>query len=63
LFVQGDKTVQLAAVDADSNFGFSRRAFLPAGAINGPAAIVAETLYEGHWLRTRPVSFVVRTTR
>ena len=59
LFVQGDRTVELGKVDADSSFRISHKTSLPADARSGEATIVVETLYDGRWIRTRPVTFTV----
>jgi len=59
LFVQGERTVELGKVDADSSFRISYKASLPADARSGEATIVVETLYGGRWTRTRPVTFTV----
>jgi hypothetical protein len=59
LFIQGE-TVELGKIDADNSFRISYKTSLPAGARNGEAAIVTETLYGAQWVRSLPVVFIVQ---
>jgi hypothetical protein len=63
LFVQGDKTQEIARVDANEKFELNAVATIPANATAGAASIVAETLYEGHLIKTRPIPFTVLDAR
>lgn len=58
-FIQGNRTQELARVDANERFGISASITIPADAKPGRAEIIAETLYENRLLRTRPVEFSV----
>ena len=60
LFIQGDKTIELGKIDADSNFQITLKTSLPADARSGQATIVSEMLYEGRLLRSQPVRFNVQ---
>jgi hypothetical protein len=63
LFIQGDKTVELGRVDANSDFKFSLKATLPADATSGPATILAETLYGRRLMRTEPIAITIAAKR
>lgn len=59
LFIQFGKTQEVGQVDANKDFEISIRVSIPRDATLGNAEFVAETLYENHLLRTRPVPFTV----
>jgi len=63
LFIQDERIEEVGRVDANDKFEISVTVKVPENALAGSAQFVAETLYEGHNLRTPKVSFTVKAGR